>query len=273
MLAASGAAFAADIPVKAPSPTAIVATAWTGFYVGANGGYGWGSRNVDIVPNDPSAPGFLLGASDSGLLSGFSTSGAFGGVQLGYNWQFARSWLIGLEADFDWSDINGSNQNNPSGQGFGILESLSERTKWFGTVRARLGYLPTDNLLVFVTGGFAYAKVERDASFSNVGTDFGEGAHLGGPPHVGWFCAPGTTCFAGSTSNVLTGWALGGGIEYALWKNFTLKAEYLHMRLGNRPFTVSANVPFPGNDPASFNMSYGNLDLDFVRVGLNYQFH
>ena len=105
-------ALAADMAVKAPpSPVAAPAYSWTGFYVGANIGYGWGQQDVTYTPNDIVSHGLITIPTEGlGVFfpTSFSNSGAVGGFQFGYNWQFQRNWLVGLETDFDWSGIKGS---------------------------------------------------------------------------------------------------------------------------------------------------------------------
>ena len=89
-------ATAADMPVKAPVQKAsvVVPYNWTGFYIGANIGGGWGSSDVDFSPNDPIAALFSLPPTS------LKISGVLGGLQVGYNWQVNRNGLIGIETDF-----------------------------------------------------------------------------------------------------------------------------------------------------------------------------
>jgi outer membrane immunogenic protein len=160
-------ASAADLPVKAPPMVAPVAAYnWTGFYVGVNGGYGWGNRSATFTPNDINALAVTCGGIAGGTCvppTSFNVNGALGGLQAGYNWQFNQNWLLGVEADFDWSRIQGTGTSNF------ILGSVpsapsnfqaSQNTKWFGTIRGRFGFLPTNQLLVYGTAGFAYGKVD-----------------------------------------------------------------------------------------------------------------
>ncbi len=97
---------------------------WSGLYAGANAGYGW-SANTDYL--DP--------------------TGAFGGAQIGYNFQRGHI-VFGLEADFEGAGISDSNTYAKS------------EMNWFGTVRGRLGYT-FGSALLYATGGFAYGNVEN----------------------------------------------------------------------------------------------------------------
>ena len=83
-------AMAADIPVRAPAraPVLVPAFTWSGFYIGLNGGYGWGTSTWDSTGS-------------------FDVSGGLVGGTIGYNWQVG-TWVFGLEGDIDWADIKGS---------------------------------------------------------------------------------------------------------------------------------------------------------------------
>lgn len=173
-------ASAADMPVKAPAykAPAAVAPSWTGFYVGVNIGGGWGSRSVDYSPNDVVSIFLFDPAGGTGAppSASFTSSGVIGGLQLGYNWQFNHNWLVGIETDFDWSGIKGSGSSSGLVNGLSpFTASVEERVKWFGTVRARLGYLPMDSLLAYITGGFAYGRVDQSGKYVNSNLVGGDG--------------------------------------------------------------------------------------------------
>lgn len=130
-LLATTSAHAADLMLMQPEPMAYTAPSfsWTGFYAGANIGYGWGRVDTNI----PGAPNF-------------NTKGIVGGLQAGYNYDFG-GFVLGAEADFSFSDINYT-------EVFGGVTSAL-RVENFGSVRARVG-LPVDRFMPYVTGGFAY---------------------------------------------------------------------------------------------------------------------
>lgn len=243
---------------------------WTGFYLGGNIGGGWSTADVNYTANDP-ATALLFSSGNRGQppASSFKTSGVLGGLQFGYNYQVNRNWLVGLETDFEWSGMSGSATS--SGSYLGIVPftaSADEHIRWFGTLRGRLGYLPTPNLLAYVTGGFAYGKVEHSGRYVDVSTnDLGVKVSP-----FGAYCAGGATCFAGTSSSVDTGWTLGAGLEYAVWQNWTLKAEYLYVSLDNTTMTETALMANGASTPASFDANFGRTDLNIVRVGVNYHF-
>jgi len=98
IVAPLGVASAADLALKAPPPPLVV-DEWTGPYIGLNLGGSWGRSRTSY--NDPD-PAFVP----------FSTSqhmdGVLGGAQIGYNVLFNRTWLAGLEADFQGTGQRGS---------------------------------------------------------------------------------------------------------------------------------------------------------------------
>jgi outer membrane immunogenic protein len=187
-------------------------------------------------------------------------------VQAGYNWQWDRYWLVGAEVDFNWSDMKGSGSANGVIGVDPTAVPVDEHIKWFGTIRARLGYLPTENLMAYLTGGFAYGRVEHTGSFTQNTGAFG--LTLGG---FGARCDLGVTCYAGSSGSTATGWTAGAGLEYAVTRNVTIKAEYLYVDLGNVAVTERVTL-FPAPTTASsFNANF-HTSFNVARVGVNYRF-
>ena len=142
LLTAPYAARAADIvhpSYKAPVYQGPVAASWTGFYLGINGGYGFGTSDWDSPPVS------------------LDPSGGMAGATLGYNWQ-TGSWVWGLEGDIDWADIKGDTAC------FG--GSCEFKDEWLGTARARIGYAGWNNWLPYVTGGAAFGGLKADNSLS-----------------------------------------------------------------------------------------------------------
>ena len=134
------AAQAADLPQPYKARPGIVEPAyanWTGFYVGINGGYGWGSSKWDIPAVNPKPSGGLAGGT------------------IGYNFQTGQ-WVWGVEADLDWSGMKDS-----IACGAGTCETKND---WLGTARARLGYAGWNNWLPYLTAGAAFGDVKADNS-------------------------------------------------------------------------------------------------------------
>jgi outer membrane immunogenic protein len=265
--------FAADMPLKAP-PYEVLS--WSGFYLGANIGGGWARSGVDYTPNDPTMQSWFdpapTGEGGKPPATSISSSGVIGGVQVGYNWQVARIWVVGIETDFDGSGVRGSSLTTSSlGVGtFPFTETVGEHVEWFGTVRPRLGVLVTPNLLAYGTGGFAYGRVEDSGSYVNA-----SGTAFSGGTGVSFSCNPSATCFAGSSSRVATGWTAGAGLEYALSSNLFIRAEYLYVGLSGPSMTQSAVTPstaFVANPiPASFNANFSRTNLNVARFGVDFR--
>jgi outer membrane immunogenic protein len=143
LLAAPIAARAADIPrqsYKAPAYTAPAYFSWSGFYVGLNGGYGWGTANWAPAP----------GASVK------TNGGLFGGT-LGYNFQ-TGAIVWGAEGDWDFSTVKGT----ATGTATCLAPGCTTKLKWLATGRGRIGYA-FDRWLPFITGGAAFGNVENTA--------------------------------------------------------------------------------------------------------------
>ena len=271
-------ATAADLPRKAPvyappSPTPVYS--WTGFYVGGNIGYGWGSRTVNFTPNDRnlflSTCGGVFGSTCPPPTS-FDFNGALGGFQAGYNWQFNQNWLLGIETDFNWSQLKGTGTNS-----FLILPGLfpgsssfvtSQNVEWFGTVRGRLGFLPATNLLVYGTAGFAYGRVGENVTLNS--QPLNNSTLLG----FSFACLSGPNCFLGSSSRTATGWTAGAGLEYALSNNISVKGEYLYTSLsgGDSINVVAVATQTPLASPSSFTATSNRTNFNVVRVGIDYKF-
>jgi len=199
--------------------------------------------------------------------------GFLGGLQTGYNYQ-VNKLVFGIEADYAWANIAGSNArslhsefNIPGEPGFGITTNLMGREKLdsLGTVRARLGVTPIERGLVYATGGLAFGHASSSIAVSQIET---------GPT-----CAGGITFTpsSGSASRTLTGWTIGGGGEWAFAPNWSAKAEYLHYDLGALQYTAN-QITGISCAPASTPFTFVNLapSAEFkgsiVRFGLNFKF-
>ena len=246
--------------------------AWSGFYLGASAGYGWSRAAISEVPGDQNTASFFQGQPNVASSStSFRGSGWLGGAQAGYNWLPGQAWLAGVETDISWSNISGSGSTPTTvvfGQNSATLQA-SQNIQWFGTVRARIGYLVTTDVLLFATGGLAYGRVEESASIvlppgvSNSQGNFGSGYACGG-------IYGDSTCFAGSASRVSTGWTAGAGTEFRINQHASVKLEYLYVNLGSGSFPLLAAHPGTLN-PSVLNAS-GEASFNLVRAGLNYRF-
>ena len=221
-------AAAADLAVKYPvKAIAAPVFSWTGFYIGANFGFGGGDTEVTRF----SALSALGGASLD-----LNSSGFFAGGQLGYNYQLANNVVVGLETDLQWSDIEAKYNENWIGG-----DSASVKLDYFGTIRARLGYA-YDRFLPYITGGAAYGKAKFESN--------------------SWGLP--------DTSTTRWGWTIGAGAEYAITNNWTFKAEYLYVDLGESAVNNS-NIW-----NSAVNLLINPIEHDnkyhTIKAGVNYKF-
>jgi outer membrane immunogenic protein len=239
---------------------------WAGFYVGANLGGSWGNSGNDwnFISNDPSM--ISVGRDSNHLFRG-----AVGGLEAGYNWQIAN-YLFGIETDIELSGLKGSKTFDatplngvPVGPA-SLSAAYTEKLQWLGTLRGRVGYA-AGGLLVYGTGGLAYGQVSMNGSATLDGLFTGTSASMvlcsGANDTTSSYCP-----FANWSNNATrVGWTLGAGVEGALFGNWTVKIEYLHVDLGNVSTTFATDGVFPGQ--GSIN---SRITDDIVRLGLNYKF-
>ena len=247
-LGAVATASAADMAVKArPMAAPIAVYNWTGFYIGANAGYGWGNEDVSLAPtNNPASIAFFAGTFPTFIPNAVSPKpqGWLAGGQVGYNWQAGR-FVFGLEADLQAADISGT--VNTSVPPLPIITQTRQRLEWFGTVRGRAGFTLVDTLLLYGTAGFAYGDVNhRFFTTNSIGS-------------------LNTT----DVTNTRTGWTAGAGFEWGFAPQWSVKGEYLYIDLGSQTF---ATVP-SGTTPVGASIDSTFRDkFHTARVGINYRF-
>jgi outer membrane immunogenic protein len=280
-MALTGAALAADLPSRAPPPVYLPPPpvfTWTGLYIGINAGYIFSDSNtVDTATANLDPGNGLVGETAFNIASAalattsvpLRNDGFIGGGQIGYNFQFANSFVVGLEADFQGVGADGSTTAFSQGPIAGfptnpIDQTLTStrRLDWLGTVRGRLGFTITPTLLVYGTGGLAYSQTRASTNI----TQFVENAANLPNPYSSF----------GSFSDTRVGWTAGGGVEWLFLPNWSVKAEYLYYDLGSVTFGLSplqnfnfAGTLFTSGAPVSRTSFRGNV----VRAGLNYHFN
>lgn len=203
-------ASAADMAVKAtPAPVYN----WTGWYAGVNAGYGWHNHRATFSGDGDAGAGTVFTdklARDSRQAmtadsphhavyrQSLRMSGFAGGGQLGYNWQVDRNWLVGVEADLQYSGIKGDAVfNGPDEGGVTTGATSSHSLEWFGTLRGRVGLLLGDRFLAFGTGGLAYGATKAQAAIAIIGS-MGWDISTGGGFATSIVCPGTTTCLAGA---------------------------------------------------------------------------
>ncbi len=194
-------ASAADIAME-PAPVPMMAAApnafdWSGVYLGVQGGYGFGDSRID----------------DNGLSTldhGVDTDGWFAGGVVGGLWQW-NALVVGLEAEMNWSGIDGDNQIQPG-------NFIGTEINWFGSANAKLGYA-WDRILFYGTGGVAFANIDTSQRF-------------------------GALSFSNDENYV--GWTVGAGIDYAATDNIIVGVQYRYYDFGSADFNAPA--PFTPRD-------------------------
>jgi outer membrane immunogenic protein len=208
-------AAAADMrPItKAPPVPAPIAQVynWTGFYIGGHVGGAFAGSET-ITGND----------------------GRFmGGGQLGFDYQFAPNWVVGIEGQYSWLPTN-----NNGGLAFAPAGLATLDTRGIGSVTGRLGYT-WGPVLVYAKGGYAFSDNELNVSQFGVGVPY-------------------TT-----SGRNRDGYTVGAGLEYMFAPNWSAKAEYQYYDFGRTTFTAGP--------PALVGTSFKN-DEHTVKAGLNYRF-
>ena len=234
-------AIAADLPSRAapPPPGPVMAPS--------------AARTVTVLPTFTWSGfyagiqgGYAFGAGDGQLtettaatpavVTNFDRSikprGFLGGLHAGYNFQ-SGGYVYGLEADAEYAMVEGDLTAS--------VAKYSTEQDFRGSLRARFG-LAYDGVLIYVTGGAAAARIE--ATYTNAAK--------------------------ASKNDILIGWTAGAGVEYALWSNWSVRAEYRYANFGDQ------SVSFPGTTVVAGNTSSYKWSADHtehaVRAGLTYRF-
>jgi len=259
-------ALAADLPVRTYTKAPVYVEPgydWTGFYIGLNGGYSWGNASNTFTTTVPVT-------STSQHMDGW----VFGG-QAGYNWQFNKSWVFGIEGDIDATGQDGTATLAPNTTVVTVVPpfaavvlptrttttpttgTFEDKLPWLATLRGRIGVLPTDPVLLYVTGGLAVGEVKSTSSVASTSSTV---LSFGTNP------APTSAGALAGSSTTQAGWTIGAGVEGAIGGNWTAKLEYLYVDLGTMNNTFVGLAPF-----APLAVSSHVTD-NIVRAGINYRF-
>ena len=233
--------YAADLPKVAKStPVAPVAVnTWTGVYVGAFGGFANGTAQIE-----PDA--FLTDIGAYPVKMGLN--GGFVGGAIGYNYEMNNGLVLGAVGDLAWASIKGTtcvevtvghcDGSNNDSYAHGTVN-------WLSTVRGKLGFAPSNDLLVYATGGLAIAGVR------------GEDTYVDGTNNM-------------TAHTTQTGWTVGAGADYKLSSSVSLEAEYLYADLGKKDlkYSITSSSGLYGEDLRTSS----DLKLNLFKIGLNYHF-
>jgi opacity protein-like surface antigen len=288
----TGVAIAADLPSKKPSE-APAAPMWTGFYMGLSAG-GASEDSAKITYGTyPSVSGNYLTnpiqvalrapfwATQNGTTPGSGNAGFIGGAQFGYNWRKDGSdeIIYGIEGDIQGLASRSGNRSiaapfgNILATGDRLLNSASGNSSlaYLATLRARLGYLATPELLVYATGGLAFGGSSFNVATSAIYTN---AANVVVQDALGNI----------NTLSTLFGWSVGGGFEWMFMPHWSLKVEHIYYSLGSGNVRMPA-AAYPVGVPAAFggvagvpsdwtlsNIASPRVTGNIARVGVNYHF-
>lgn len=182
----------------------------------------------------------------------YNDSSLTGGGQLGCDWQPAGTrWVFGIEADINAADLDKTYRVSypASAPWLARTDTVGFKLDWYGTVRGRLGF-SWEQFLLYATGGLAYGQVE--GSFASA-------------------VPTSATRYQANSSKTKAGWTVGGGGEWSIADDWTMRAEYLHIDLGS--FGYSAPNVLAANPLSAQWRNDVDARVDVVRFGMNYHFH
>jgi outer membrane immunogenic protein len=254
MAAPVGIASAADLAVKAPPKPLPPTYNWTGFYIGAYAGAAW---TGPATTSDPCIVGSPVCGTAFGTYNGiaptpYNFDASFtGGGEIGYNWQPTPFTLLGFENKFGYMNLKASIIANPfPAVGLGDTVYNTKIGNWYDAYTARVGAVD-GHFMLFLEGGGVTARVSTGV--------------------VDTIVAPFCCTINTTTSKTVTGWAAGGGIEYAIDNSWSIKGEVLglglHSTINHCGVAASAAGPFATE--CSFTKIGG---VTMVDIGLNYRF-
>jgi outer membrane immunogenic protein len=255
-----GVASAADMPTKVPvmaAPTPVFS--WTGVYLGAQGGAAWWR----LTSNEKATIG------NNSLTYANSTKDTSGeaGIYGGYNYQFSQGFILGGEADFNWTHLSGVTppfeltSSAPCGSAGASTQicvgPVTSNVRWYGTVRGTVGHT-AGPLLLYATGGLAYGEVEHSVA----GTLRVTTVNL--PP------------FSVDESAVRYGWTVGLGAAAKVTDKISLRLQWNYVDLGRHTVFAASGSVLPGGQgpavPFSVSVKEDRIAFNTIRAGLAFHF-
>jgi outer membrane immunogenic protein len=232
----SAPAAAADLQVRKaqPAPAFVSMHDWSGFYAGAQVGYGRSAFDWSAIGYADSQGDEYFGKSHKGNF--------FGGVHAGYNLQ-AGSLVYGIEGDIEYAGAKHQYLHAPD-----LNWGYDQKIGWQGSLRARLGYAH-GNALLYATGGLAVAETKFNA--------------------VCYWCEVSNASDTSKKTRV--GWTIGGGVQYAIDRSWSVRAEYRYTDLGKQNVDTSAFWTL-NDDTENFYADSVRLTSHAVRLGISYAF-
>lgn len=232
MVGVAFSAMAADMPANnppAPPPPAEQILRWTGMYGGMTAGYGWTNDDYSIAANDATSR-FILSRNLFPSTISMRQDGAVIGGRLGYDYQFAPSWLVGLYGDWYWSDVRAN--GNVAGPLMNV--AYTSRIKSGFDLIGRAGWLATNRDLIY--GGIGVGWINTESMVTSSGLA----------------CLILTTCPNGGISEWRSGLKLAAGWEHRFNKMISFGLEYNWADYRTQTFPVAMSF---GRTGTSFTNS------------------
>jgi outer membrane immunogenic protein len=231
----SAPALAADLrmPVKAPVVAPPIFS-WSGFYIGAHVGGGWGTKDWEFT--DVFIGGVAVPLVPPLPATSHDVSGLLAGGQIGFNWQ-TGPFVFGVEGEASWADIDGSSTcPNPAA-------SCRSEVRWLASATGRLGYA-WDRVLLYAKGGWAFAGDNYFVRF------------------------PAAPAFDERSGDITqSGPTIGGGLEWAFTPNWSAKIEYMFASFDRERFDFTRI-----DTGVLVERARVDQELHTVKFGINYRF-
>ncbi|MCV9909749.1 porin family protein [Brucella sp. HL-2] len=163
--------------------------------------------------------------------------GFLGGVYGGYNFETESNVVLGVDGDVTFNNQKESISDDDEF----LTASIESKLRWSGAVRARAG-VAVDRFMPYIAGGVAFGSVKNSVSLTD-----------------------GVDSISVSQSKTLTGWTIGGGVDYAATDNVILRLEYRYTDYGKKNFSA-------GNDDFGFDSVQNKFKTNEIRLGVAYKF-
>jgi outer membrane immunogenic protein len=234
-------AFAADMAPLAPAAPFAQRFTWTGCYLGGHVGGGFARK--DMTDPVQLAQDTFGGATTAITTTSTNPTGAVVGGQIGCDYQFAQSWVVGIEGSASGSTMKGSKtvplRDSPPDSAL-----VTARTDFLASVTGRLGYA-MDNVLVYAKGGVAWAGDKYDVS--------------------GTFTNLAATSFLFQGPDTRVGWTAGAGLQWAFSRHWSASLEYDYYDFGNRSVLMTEQLTGAGTGVLDIKQT-----VQVVKLGLNF---
>ena len=238
----AGPAMAADLPMKSDVPYVTPRFSWTSCYVGGHLGGGFARKDmtdpVQLVQDSFLGTGSTVGTTTAST----SPTGAVIGGQIGCDYETASSVVFGIEGSASGSTMKGSTMVGlPLGSP--DIALVQANTDFLASVTGRIGYA-FDNVLLYAKGGLAVA---------------GDKYYVSGPSFAG------STAYNFQGVDNRYGWVVGGGLDWAFSRHWSVNFEYDYYKFGNGPILMNEMVSGFGAGVVNVNQT-----VQVAKVGVNF---